>query len=84
MAHIIYRRKPGEAARQVIIDGVDVSLELYNEVKLVEVGEGDFAEVGFQVTFAVSKLDLDNESDVQVTDQLRSVAQRVRSMAEDS
>lgn len=82
MAHIIYNRQPGDPAAQLIINGVDISNEVFHGPELVEVGEGEFAEVGFRVTFAVSRLDLDNESDVKVTDHLRSVAQRVRSVAE--
>ena len=79
MAHITYRRK-GECG-QIIINGVDFSSEIYRGPELVEVGDDpESAEVGFRVTFAVGRLDLDAETDIQVTDQFRDVAQRVRSI----
>lgn len=86
MAHIIYRPAADNSiARQLIINGHDFSNETFRQVELVEVGEGEYAEVGLRVTFAVSRLDLGGDEDVQVTDHFRSVAQRVRSMtAEDS
>lgn len=84
MAHIIYRRKNGQpGARQLIINGVDYSNEVYHDVRVVEVGDNaDYAEVGFQVTFVVSRLDLDCEADVQLTDNVPAVARRVRSIVE--
>lgn len=79
MAHIQLKRSKGSG--QLIIDGVDVTHTVFADVRLVEVGHvPEFAEVGLQVTFAVSRLDLDNDTDVQVTDRLPVVAQRVRSM----
>lgn len=84
MAHIQIRRKGGRSIpTQLIIDGVDVTQEVYRDLELVEVGDDpEWAEVGLRVTFVVSRLDLDHEADVVVTDQFRSVATRVRSMTE--
>lgn len=86
MAHIIYRpAAEGLPAKQIIINGHDFSHEIFDGVELVEVGEDpEMSEVGLRVTFAVSRLDLGGDEDVQVTDHLRSVAQRVRSMSEDA
>lgn len=82
MAHIVYRRSMGGLARQIIINGVDYSHEVYAEpVELVEVGDNETAEVGLRVTFAVSRLDLETDQDIQVTDHFPEVAQRVRSIA---
>lgn len=82
MAHIELRGQPG-GSQQIVINGVDYSREIFAGVELVEVGdEPEFAEAGLRVTFAVSRLDLDTEADVQITDQLPEVAQRVRSMGE--
>lgn len=81
MAHIELRQRNRRGARQIVINGIDFSMEIFDEgVELVEVGEGEFAEAGFRVTFVVSRLDLDNDADVTITDQLRPVAQRVRSI----
>lgn len=79
MAHIVLR--PGEAGlpvMQLIINGNDFSNETFRDLELVEVGEGEYAEVGFRVTFAVSRLDLGGDEDIVVTDHLPEVAQRVR------
>lgn len=85
MAHIIYRPSDVDpTARQLVINGHDFSMETFRGVELVEVGEDQFAEVGLRVTFVVSRLDLGGDEDVQVTDHLPSVAQRVRSMGEES
>lgn len=83
MAHIIIRPvdKPG-GPMELFINGVDFTNEVYRGVQLVEVGDDSYAEVGLQVTFAVSRLDLGGDEDVQVTDRFRSVAQRVRSFTE--
>lgn len=76
MAHVIIRPKSDSAATQIVINGVDFSMDVYaGHVDLVQVGE----EVGVQVTFALGRLDLGGDSDVQVTDRLRAVAQKVRS-----
>lgn len=82
MAHIELRGQPG-GRQQIIINGVDYSMEIYDHPELVEVGEAEWAEVGYRVTFAVSRLDLDTEADVQITDHFPEVAQRVRGMVED-
>jgi len=85
MAHIEIRNLSSKGgAGEIIINGVDFSMETYADgIQLVEVGDDpDFAEVGLQVTFVVSRLDIDNEADVQVTDRLPVVAQRVRSVIE--
>lgn len=79
MAHIQIN---GNFPKQIIINGVDYSRELFREVELIEVGDDpQFAEVGLRVTFAVGRLDLDAEADVQITDRLPEVAQRVRTMS---
>lgn len=84
MAHIILR--PGEpGAVQLVINGVDYSMEAFRDFELVSVGDDPaYAEVGLRVTFAVSRLDLGGDEDVPVTDQLPIVAQRVHSMIEAS
>lgn len=80
MAHIIYARKGGVG--QLVINGVDVSMDVFSDVELVEVGtDPKFAEVGLRVTFAVGRLDLNQESDVIVTDRFPAVAQMVRSIS---
>lgn len=82
MAHIVYRPMEGTpGAWELFVNGVDFSMEAYNWPELVEVGEGDTAEVGFRVTFAVSRLDLGGNEDVQVTDRFFETAQLVRSMS---
>lgn len=83
MAHIELRGQPS-GGQQLIINGVDLTMETYGGVELVEVGDGDFAEVGLRVTFAVGRLDLDADADVKITDRLPDVAQRVRSMQDEA
>lgn len=80
MADIVYRRKGGAA--QLIVNGVDLTMDVFADVELVEVGEGLHAECGLRVTLAVSRLDLDQESDIEITDHFPAVAQRVRSITE--
>lgn len=76
MAHVIIRPKGDGMATQIIINGVDFSMDVYaGHVNLVDVD----GQVGVQVTFALSRLDLGGDSDVQVTDRLYEVAQKVRS-----
>ena len=85
MAHITYRPQNGKPGgpMQLIINGVDYSHEVYRDVRVVEVGDDpEYAEVGFQVTFILGRLDLDGDADVQVTDRLPVIAQRVHSLAE--
>jgi hypothetical protein len=81
MAHIqINQPHPDKGYSQIIINGNDFSNEIFRGVELVEVGEdAAFAQVGLRVTFAVSRLDLGDDINIQITDHLRSVAQRVRS-----
>ncbi|HEY9353408.1 MAG TPA: hypothetical protein VIP28_09170 [Nocardioides sp.] len=83
MAHIQINRNRKSPAKQLIVNGVDLSMEVYDDIELVEVGEGPVAEVGLQITIAVSRLDLDAEADVKITDRFRAIAQRVRSIDED-
>jgi len=84
MAHIEIRNLNEFGGTQLVINGVDFTKDTYRGIQLVEVcpEAPEFAEVGLQVTFVVSRLDLDNEADVQITDRLPSVATRVRSMTE--
>lgn len=87
MAHITLR--PADAGGwQLIINGHDFSREVFRDVQLVEVigddGDPAYAEVGFQVTFAVSRIDLGGDQDVQVTDHFPQVAQRVRTLVEEA
>lgn len=84
MAHIIFRPQNGKPGgpMQLIINDVDYTNEVFRDVRVVEVGEYPYSEVGFQVTFALGRLDLDGDADVQVTNYLPVVAQRVRSMVE--
>lgn len=83
MAHIILRPKDGPGGElQLVINGIDYSNEVYRGVELVEVGDDEYAEVGFRVTFVVSRLDLGGDDDIQVTDRFPEVAQRVRSAVE--
>ena len=83
MAHIEINHQRGGPI-QMLINGVDVSHEVYRDFEIVEVGDGEYAEVGFRVTFAVSRLDLDAESDVELTDHVPAVAAKVRSIREDA
>lgn len=81
MADITYRRNG--MAVELIVNGVDLTNETYRDVELVEVGdEPEFSEVGLRITLVVSKLTLDTEEDIQVTDRLPVVAQQVRSITE--
>lgn len=83
MAHIIYRPKADEpSVMELFINGVDFSMETYRGPELVEVGEGLMSEVGFRVTFAVSRLDLGGNEDVVVTDHFPEAVQLVRSLGE--
>lgn len=87
MAHITLRPladRHNAGAMELFINGIDFTNEVFRGVRLVEVGdEPEFAEVGFQVTFAVTRIDLGGDEDLQVTDRFKSVAQRVRSMIEE-
>ena len=83
MAHIQINRNRKTPAIQLLINGIDMSREVFRDMEIVEVGDGPVAEVGLRVTIAVSRLDLDAEADVQITDNVPAVAQRVRSIAED-
>lgn len=82
MAHIVLTPHPDNpGATQLVINGIDFSNEAYRDVRLVQVGDDPrFSWVGFQVTLAVSRLDLGGDVDVQITDHLPDVAQRVHSM----
>lgn len=84
MAHIQINTKPGGPV-QLLINGIDYSMEAFRGFEVVEVGDGknpEFDEVGLRVTFAVSTLSIDTEADVQLTDNVPAVAARVRSMVE--
>ena len=84
MAHIQIRSphpEEGAGAIQCIINGVDYSFELFHDMELVTVGDDPaFAEVGLRVTFAVSQLDLGDETNVQITDRVPEVARRVEAI----
>lgn len=81
MAHIIYRPHSDAAgAMELFINGVDFTYEAFRDVELVSVGDEPFAEVGLRVTFAVSRLDLGGDVDVQITDRFPETAQLVHSM----
>lgn len=83
MADIEINHQPG-GPTQLIINGVDYSMECFRGFKVVEVGAGnEFDQVGLQVTFAVSHLSIDGEANVKLTDNVPAVAARVRSIAED-
>lgn len=83
MAHIQIRRQQPGGASELIINGVDFSMEAYNgTAELVEVGDAPFSEVGFRFTIAVDRLDLETERDVKITDRFWPVAQRVREITE--
>lgn len=58
MAHIVMRPHPERGAHQIVINGVDYSNEIYDFPEL--------AEVGLRVTFALSRLDLGDDADVDV------------------
>lgn len=85
MAHIILRPvsdDPGDPRLQLVINGQDFTNEVFaGGVELVSVGDDErYAAVGVKVTFALSRLDLGGDEDVQVTDHLPSIAQRVHSL----
>lgn len=68
MAHIVLRPREG-GGNELFINGVDFSYEVYNGVELVQVGDEDWcAEIGFRVTFVVSRLDIGGNVDVPLTD----------------
>jgi hypothetical protein len=75
----------GDGAYQLLINGIDYSTEVFRGaegVQLVTVGDDpDYAEIGLRVTFAVSRLSIDNETDVELTDHVREAAAKVRSAA---
>ena len=79
MAHIQINRNPKSRAKQLFVNGIDMTMEVFDDIELVEVGPAEVAEVGLRVTIVVSRLDLDAEADVRITDNFRPVAQRVRS-----
>lgn len=79
MAHVHINSNPAHMEKQLLINGTDVSAEVFDSVELVEVGEGEFAQFGLQVTYAVGKLTIDNESDVPLTDHFPEAAALVRS-----
>ena len=84
MANIEINHHPKKPCTQLIVNGMDLTNEVFREgIELVGVGEGAGAEVGLRFTIAVSKLSLDGEADIQITDRFRPVAQRVRSIVED-
>jgi hypothetical protein len=83
MAHIQINKPKRGGPVQIVINGIDYSGELFRDFEIVEVGEGEYAEVGLRVTFAVGTLDLDADADVRITDRLPAVAQRVRAICED-
>lgn len=79
MAEIILRiphPDHGVGSRQLIINGVDVSQDVYDDFELVKVGDAPAQEVGLRVTYALSTLRLGDE-DVIVTDQFDTIAWRV-------
>jgi len=78
MAHIQINHQRG-GPTQVLINGVDFSMELFRDFEIVDHG----GVVGLRVTFAVGRLDLDAETDVQLTDNVPAVAARVRSISEE-
>lgn len=82
MAHIQIRRQQPGGPTELIINGVDFSMEAYNGYELVAVGDdAEWAEVGFRFTIGVGRLDLDTEQDVTITDRLPAMAQRVRELS---
>lgn len=78
MAHIQINHERGGAI-QMLINGVDFSMELFRDFEIVD----HSGVVGLRVTFAVGRLDLDAETDVQLTDNVPAVAARVRSISEE-
>lgn len=84
MAHIQINKPQHGGPIQLLINGIDYSMEVYRDFEIVEVGDNpECAEVGLRVTLAVGRLDLDAEADVQLTDRVPTVAARVRSIRED-
>lgn len=76
MAQITFRPHPSEypPAMQLLINGVDVSMETYPDIEIVTVGDDPAtAEVGLRVTFAVTDLTIgdidprDERAEDQVT-----------------
>ena len=80
MAQIILRSPhpvEGRGARQLVINGLDVSHDVYEDIELVKVGDKpESQEVGLRVTFALSTLEL-NGNEAVVTDQFDAIAWQV-------
>lgn len=83
MAHISIRRQDG-GWHQITINGTDFSMEVYDgSLDLVEVGSepgSPHNEIGLRLTLAIGQLDIDNDTDVPLTDHLAVAATRVRSL----
>lgn len=84
MAHIQINKHERGLPIQLLINGIDYSREVDRDFELVSVGDDpEFAEVGFRVTFAVSRLGIDTVDDIELTDHLPEVAAKVRGIVED-
>jgi hypothetical protein len=58
MAHIIYRPGPEMGTMQLIINGVDYSRDVYDNIEIVHVGDDPLAsDVGLRVTFALGEVE---------------------------
>jgi hypothetical protein len=86
MAHIELRPHPvkGDPAYQLIVNGVDVSMDVFTDLELVKVGNPDrpeYQESGLRVTFAVDSLTL-GDSAAQVDSRFDETAEAVSIMSQ--
>lgn len=83
MAKIEINRVKNGGCFQLLVNGVDLSFEVFRDIELVEVGEDpEWAEIGLRITLGVSQLSIDNEANVRLTDHLPEAAAKVRSFIE--
>lgn len=82
MAHIQINKPEAGLPIQLLVNGVDLTMETYLDFELVSVGDQpEFAEIGFRFTVAVTTLNIDTK-DVELTDHFPEAAARVHSIVE--
>lgn len=80
MADIEMNSTGGQPPKQIFVNGVDLSMEVFDgSVELVTVGEGPTAQIGLRLTLAVSSLSVDSYANVPLTDHFPEAAALVRS-----
>lgn len=82
MSRIEINHKFGRPDSQILIDGVDYSMDTYTPIEVVEVGEDEWACLGVQLVFAPSELVINGEP-VDLKD-IATAADLVRAIVEDA